>query len=125
MRRVFYVSTLFLLLGILTSCSDNSKRLDATQLAELFASDTRAKFTTLRFEGSVRFNADYSAHLIVPALGEDDGKWYLNDDQICVKWNKALKKAEVCAYLHLKENGTFSVRNPATNVSLGSFTILN
>lgn len=125
MRRIFYISTLVLFGGILTSCSDSSKRLDTIQLAELFASEARAKFTTLRFEGSVRFNADNSAHLTIPALGEDDGEWHLNGDQICVKWNKALKNVEVCAYLNLKENGTFSVRNPATNVSLGSFTILN
>lgn len=125
MRRIFFISALFLLLGLLAGFSDTSERLDGDQLAELFATDTSAKFTTVRFGGRVAFNADNSAHLTIPALGEDDGKWHLNGDQICVKWNKALKNAEVCAYLNLKEDGTFSVRNPATNVSLGSFTILN
>lgn len=125
MKRLFFIAILLSLSGILASCNDTSKRLDAKQLIELLTGDKKGEFTTLRFDGTVAFDADGSAHLSISALGDDDGKWHLDNDQICVKFNEALRKRERCAYLHLNVDGSFSVRNPATNVSLGSLTILN
>ena len=124
LMRVFPI---IIALILLSSCSSQeSKRLDASDLETLFdvEIEQRIAFSSFRFTGNVILRPDRTAHLTIPALGEDQGMWWLAADTICSKWNTALNSKPRCAHIFLQQDGNYKAHDPQTGDLLGTFEIL-
>ncbi|QMU59505.1 MAG: hypothetical protein GKR98_15750 [Boseongicola sp.] len=107
---------------VLVACDDDGVPVDASALAELFAVPQKASFKTVRFTGSVEFRANGSARLVIPALGADDGRWWLNGDRICSQWNQALNGKERCARLVALTSGSYAAVDSGSGLRVGTFS---
>ncbi|MEM7068108.1 MAG: hypothetical protein AAF478_04415 [Pseudomonadota bacterium] len=117
------IITLISTLLLLTGCSDQYRKLEATELANLIGTEKKAGFSSFRFTGTVSLFADGSAHLNLPALGEDDGKWWLEEDRICSKWKKALKRNKRCAQIGVLADGSYVAIDPANGFQLAKIRV--
>ena len=119
MKKVFLTG--FLL--ILTGCSEESTRLDSSQLAQLFSVEQTASFQSLRFTGSVLLKIDKSAVLNIPALGDDTGIWWIDGNKLCSKWKQAAGGKTACAHISKFPDGTFAGHDPTTGLKIGAFSL--
>ena len=56
-------------------------------LETLLASDRKIAFSRFHVTGSGVLRADGRFSIVVPRLGEDQGRWWLDGDRICSRWD--------------------------------------
>ena len=121
MKRLFGCLALLLI----ASCYEKGVRLEEADLIRMLERERKADFSSLRFTGTVILRTDQSATLNIPALGEDTGSWWIEDNKLCSKWAKALNGDASCAYIDKLPDGNFSVHDPKTNLQTATFILIN
>lgn len=116
--KVVIVTCMFL-----AGCSEQGTRLSAGDLAALVAEGLRISWQGYGYSGSARIFPDGTAHLKVPARGEDRGEWWLNGDQICSKWQRVRRGKTLCAHVGIFPDGSYELRSPKQGVQWGIFVL--
>lgn len=119
MSRTLLISFLICLAG----CREELDMVPGTTLEALLASDRKIAFSRFHVAGSGVLRADGRFSIVVPRLGEDQGRWWLDGDRICSRWDRFRKEETLCALIGRLPDGTYRSLFPDTGAHLADFTV--
>ena len=114
-----------LITGMLFGCTERGERLSADDIAVLTSKHLKLEWDGYGFSGTARILADGKAHLLVSRLGEDTGRWWQEDDQICSKWQRVRDGETLCAYLGALGDEQYELRSIRQDIQWGTFRIVD
>ena len=100
----------------LAGCEEDKIRLSGSEIAQLFETDQKINFQSIRYAGWANVFADQTINITVIGLGEDQGEWWINGDTICSKWGEIRQGATLCAHVSRYVEGSYAVENISTGV---------
>ena len=121
MRIVFLIFAVFLM----ASCEEAGERLSAKEVREMLFGGQAVAFKSGRLAGTATFQSNGSAVLNVPAVGEDMGRWWQDDDQVCSQWERAFRGRVTCAFVDRLSDEEYALVDASSGVRMGTFRLID
>ena len=119
MNRTLLISLLICLAG----CREELDMVPGKTLEALLVSDRKIAFSRFHVTGSGVLRADGRFSIVVPRLGEDQGRWWLEGDRICSRWDRFRKGQDLCAAIGRLPDGSYRSLFPDTGAHMADFTV--
>ena len=114
---------LLVLCLMLAGCSEDGEAVDGAALEQLFRVEQVARFSFRGVEGVATFRTDRGARLNVAGQGNDSGRWWIEGDQFCVEWQRALSGRTRCASLRRLTDDRYAVRDRDSGRRIGELKL--
>lgn len=112
-------------LALLVGCEDDDDILSGQQLTAFLSVERKINFTGFRIAGAALLRPDGSFEIEVWRLGEDTGKWWVEDDQLCSRWNTFREGRILCSSVRKGPDNTYEVLHPGGSFTLVKFKLAN
>ena len=117
-RRLFLLCC-FLLLG----CEEDGETLTGSEIAQLLNVERRISFSGFRFSGAATIRPNQTFDIEVWSLGEDKGRWWIEDDQLCSQWNTFRGGRTLCSAVRKNSDGSYEILRPGGLHKLATFRL--
>ncbi|MCI5096272.1 MAG: hypothetical protein MRY77_08170 [Rhodobacteraceae bacterium] len=118
---------LFSLLALvcLAGCREDVDLLPAETLHALLKNERKIEFTRFQFRGTGMLGPDGRFVVAIPLLGQDEGRWWIEEDRICSRWDRFRQGRTLCALVGRLPDGRYRSLFPDSGSFLADVKLLD